>query len=117
MTGRDDPVQAEIRSRLAVSRHELSRLFDPPPRDSEQGSRTDDHGDPFFPRSRTMKMLMGGRGLGMLAALAGGLFIARPGLALRLLRRLPTGTVVRMVLAKSLGAWREGKNGRGSRPR
>jgi hypothetical protein len=64
-----------------------------------------------------MQMLMGGRGLGVLGALAGGLFIARPGLALRLLRLLPTGTVARMLLAKSLGAWREGKNHRGDAPR
>jgi hypothetical protein len=117
MTDRDEPVQAEILARLAVSRQELRRLLDPPRRESEQGSQTDGHGDNAFPRSRTMQMLMGGRGLGVLGALAGGLFIARPGLALRLLRMLPTGTVARMLLAKSLGALREGKNASGGTPR
>ena len=37
-----------------------------------------------FPRSRTMQMLMSGRGLGTLGALAAGLIVARPALALRL---------------------------------
>jgi hypothetical protein len=117
MTDRDDPVRADILARLAVSREELRRLLDPPRRESDQGPPTHDHGDGAFPRSRTMQMLMGGRGLGVLGALAGGLFIARPGLALRLLRMLPTGTVARMLLAKSLGALREGKNHRGDAPR
>jgi len=117
MTDRDDPVRADILARLAVSREELRRLLDPPRRESDQGPQTHDHGDRAFPRSRTMQMLMGGRGLGVLGALAGGLFIARPGLALRLLRMLPTGTVARMLLAKSLGALREGKNHRGDAPR
>ena len=119
MTNRDDPARAEIFARLAVSREELRRLLDPPRGESEQkqGSHIDGHGDHAFPRSRTMQMLMGGRGLGVLGALAGGLFIARPGLAFRLLRMLPTGAVARMLLAKSLGALRDGKNGEGGTPR
>ena len=117
MTDRYDPVEAEILARLAVSREELRRVLDPPPRESEQDSQTGVRGGNAFPRSRTMQMLMGGRGLGVLGALAGGLFIARPGLALRLLRMLPTGTVARMILAKSLGALRQGKNASGDTPR
>jgi hypothetical protein len=117
MTDRSNPAEAEILARLAVSREEVRRVLDPPRREPEQGLPPGDHGADGFPRSRTMQMLMGGRGLGVLGALAGGLFIARPGLALRLLRMLPTGTVARMLLAKSLGALREGKNHRGDSPR
>jgi hypothetical protein len=117
MTDRNDPARAEIRARLAVSREEIRRLLDPPRMESGEGSQPGHSGADVFPRSRTIQMLMGGRGLGVLGALAGGLFIARPGFALRLLRMLPTGTVARMLLAKSLGALREGKNGRGDAPR
>ena len=117
MTDRNDPAEAEILAKLAVSREEIRRVLDPPRREPDQGMPPGDHGADGFPRSRTMQMLMGGRGLGVLGALAGGLFIARPGLALRLLRMLPTGTVARMLLAKSLGALREGKNHRGDPPR
>jgi hypothetical protein len=117
MTDRNDPAEAEILARLAVSREDIRRLLDPPRRESDAGSPPGDRGAEVFPRSRTMQMLMGGRGLGVLGALAGGLFIARPGLALRLLRMLPTGAVARMLLAKSLGALREGKNHRGNAPR
>ena len=42
-----------------------------------------------------MQTLMSSRGLGALGVLAGGFLIARPALALRLLRLLPTGTVAR----------------------
>ena len=116
MTDRDNPTEAEILARLAVSRAEIRRLLDPPPRAAEEGSAAADHGREGFPRSRTMQMLMGGRGLGVLGALAGGLFLARPGLALKFLRMLPTGAVARMVLAKSLGALRGGKNRRDASP-
>ena len=118
MTDRDNPAEAEILARLAVSRAEIRRLLDPPPRrESAEHTRAGDTRGDTFPRSRTLQMLMGGRGLGVLGALAGGLFLARPGLALRLLRMLPTGTVARMLLAKSLGALRDGKNGPGAAPR
>jgi hypothetical protein len=109
MADRNEPAEAEILARLAVSRAEIRRLLDPPRVNSEEGSLPGHPGADVFPRSRTLRMLMGGRGLGVLGALAGGLFISRPGLAFRLLRMLPTGTVARMLLAKSLGAFREGK--------
>jgi hypothetical protein len=117
MTDRNDPAEAEILVRLAVSREEIRRVLDPPRREPDEGSPPGEAGVAGFPRSRTMQMLMGGRGLGVLGALAGGLFIARPGMALRLLRLLPAGTVARMLLAKSLGALREGRNHRGDPPR
>jgi hypothetical protein len=117
MTDRNDSAEAEILARLAASREEVRRVLDPPRREPDESSPPGEPGVAGFPRSRTMQMLMGGRGLGVLGALAGGLFIARPGMALRLLRMLPTGTVARMLLAKSLGALREGKNHRGDSPR
>ncbi len=115
MTNRDHPAEAEILARLAVSREEIRRLLDPPRRESDESQEASDPGGDAFPRSRTMQILMGGRGLGVLGAIAGGLFIARPGLALRLLRLLPTGTVARMLLAKSLGALRNGKKAPGDK--
>ncbi len=109
MTLRDEQARAEIRARLAVSREELRRLLDPPRQDSDAngsaGARAAD-GLGGFPRSRTMKVLMGSRGLGILGAVAGGLFIARPALALRLLRMLPSGAVGRMLLMKAITALR-----------
>lgn len=107
MTARDEQARAEIRARLAVSREELRRLLDPPRQESDaNGSAGAARASGEFPRSRTMKMLMGSRGLGMLGAVAGGLFIARPALALRLLRMLPSGAVGRMLLMKAIAALR-----------
>jgi hypothetical protein len=51
-----------------------------------------------------MQMLLSGRGLGTLGALAGGLLIARPALALRLLRFIPAGAVAKMLMAKAVSA-------------
>jgi len=64
------------------------------------------HGDHpgGFPRSRTMQILMSGRGLGTLGAAAAGLLIARPGLALRLLRILPVSAVVKTFVLRGLCA-------------
>jgi hypothetical protein len=53
-----------------------------------------------------MQMLLSGRGLGTLGAILGGLFIARPALALRLLRMLPTGAVARMLMLRAIAAMR-----------
>ena len=52
-----------------------------------------------------MKALFTGRGMGTLGALIGGLFMARPALALRLLRLIPAGTLSRMLLGKVLAAF------------
>ena len=59
-----------------------------------------------FPRSRTMQMLMSGPGLGTLGAAAAGLFIARPGLALRLLRILPVGSVAKALVLRAFAVLR-----------
>jgi hypothetical protein len=53
-----------------------------------------------------MKMILSARGAGTLGAAACGLFIARPQLALRLLRMLPTGAIGRMLLVKAISALR-----------
>jgi hypothetical protein len=104
MTDRDHEAQAEILERLAVSRQELRRVLDPPRKEPGGSVPRGDHDE--FPRSRTMQMLVSGRGLGIVGALAGGLLIARPALALRLLRMLPGGTVARMLLLRAFTALR-----------
>jgi hypothetical protein len=101
-TARDDTL-----ARLAASRAEIRRILEPPPRVSP-GDGPDSGGSATgaFPRSRTMKMLLSARGAGTLSAAACGLLIARPQLALRLLRMLPTGAIGRMLLVKAISALR-----------
>jgi hypothetical protein len=105
MTDSDAQARAEILARLAASREELRRVLDPP--------RTEPDGSPLpagqpgsFPRSRIMQMLMSRRGLGTLGAAVAGLLIARPALALRLLRMLPASAVARMLLIRAVTAMR-----------
>jgi hypothetical protein len=88
-----DSAQRETLARLAQSRAEICSLLDPPP-PSDRANESGATATGAFPRSRTMRLLMSGRGLGTVGALAGGLLLARPALALRLLvcsssRRLP----------------------------
>jgi hypothetical protein len=114
MTDRDAAARAEILARLAVSREELRRIFDPPPKEHDAGgANAGDHpGGGGFPRSRTMQMLMSGRGLGTLGAAAAGLLVARPGLALRLLRILPASAVAKTLLIRGIAALRAKQDGR-----
>jgi hypothetical protein len=93
-------------TRLAQSREELRRLLDPPLQEGAAGE-TAANGHADFPRSRTMRMLLSGRGLGTVGALAGGLLIARPALALRLLRFVPASAVTRMLMARLVSALKE----------
>ena len=104
MADRDAAARELIRSRLAQSREELRALLDPPPAAENAGGEARMNGHAGFPRSRTMQTLMSSRGLGALGALAGGLLIARPALALRLLRLIPAGTVAKMLMAKAVSA-------------
>jgi hypothetical protein len=108
MPDHDEAARLEIHSRLAASRQELSRVLDPPRREDESGVATD-YPD-GFPRSRTMRLLMSGRGLGTVGAVLGGLLLARPTLVLRLLRMLPASAVARMVLARVFSAMRAKQN-------
>ena len=100
----EDATRMEIVSKLAQSRAELLRLLDPPR--SDAGGSDMGHQGGSFPRSRTMQMLTSGKGLGTLGAMAGGLLIARPALALRLLRMLPASAVARTLLVRAFTAWR-----------
>jgi len=104
MTDRDEAARAEILARLAASREELRRALDPPREDAGAGNPT--HGGGGFPRSRTMQALVSGRGLGTIGAAAVGLLIARPGLALRLLRVLPVGAFAKTLLLRTIAALR-----------
>jgi hypothetical protein len=99
-----DPVRAQILARLAASREELRLLLDPPPGQAAGGPAPGAE-MAGFPRSRTMQMLMSGRGLGTLGAMAAGLLIARPALALRLLRVLPISAVARALLVRAMAGF------------
>jgi hypothetical protein len=103
VTDHTEAARAAILARLAQSREELRIVFEPPPNqpDADGGSR-----HTGFPRSRTIQMLMSGRGLGTLGALAAGLIAARPALALRLLRMLPATAIGRMLLLRAFTALR-----------
>jgi hypothetical protein len=109
MADHDAAARDLIRTRLAQSREELRRLLDPPPGETGGGGSAA-NGHAGFPRSRTMQMLMSSRGLGTLGALAGGLLIARPALALRLLRFVPANAVAKMLMAKAVSALRSKPN-------
>ena len=102
--------RSETLARLAASRAEIERAFEPDARTSASHSVEDgtiDDGDGgAFPRSRTMRMLLSGRGVGTLGAVLGGLAMARPRLAFRLLRMLPTGAVGRMLVVKAVAMLR-----------
>jgi hypothetical protein len=103
----DESRRNETLARLAASRAEIRQILDPPPRISTgEGADGGAPGSGAFPRSRTMKMLLSARGAGTLGAAACGLLIARPQLALRLLRMLPTGAIGRMLLVKAVSALR-----------
>lgn len=106
MTDRDDIARSETLAKLAESRQELCRLLEPQRQEFQgAGPAASDASDPF-PRSRTMQMLMSGRGLGFFAASAAGLLVARPAIALRLLRMLPTGAVARALALRAFTALR-----------
>jgi hypothetical protein len=103
MVDRDAQAKSLIHAKLVQSREELRSILDPPPGEygDSQAPRNRNGG---FPRSRTMQMLLSGRGLGTLGALAGGLLIARPALALRLLKFVPASAVAKMIMARAVGA-------------
>jgi hypothetical protein len=108
MVDPDEAARAAILARLAASREELRRVLDPPPKESDAGESNGGAAPPgVFPRSRTMQVLMSGRGLGTLGAAAAGLLVARPGLALRLLRILPAGAVAKTLLMRAIAALRD----------
>jgi hypothetical protein len=103
MMDRDAGARSQIHAKLVQSREELRAILDPPPGE-HGGAHVPGNGHAGFPRSRTMQMLMSGRGLGTMGALVGGLLIARPALALRLLRFVPASAVAKILVARAVGA-------------
>ena len=104
MTEHDAATRQLIHAKLAQSREELRLLLDPPPVENNGNGAAAVNGLGGFPRSRTMQALLSSRGLGTLGALAGGLLIARPALALRLLRLVPASAVAKMLMTKAVDA-------------
>jgi hypothetical protein len=92
---------------MAQSRAEIRQLLEPPqhPAGADQSS-AGGGARGGFPRSRTMKLLLSGRGVGTVGAVVGGLLMARPALAIRLARMIPVSAVARMLLVKGISALR-----------
>jgi hypothetical protein len=103
-TQEDLATRDALLARLAQSRAEIRRLLEPPAaaENTDAGASSSTRGG--FPRSRTMRTLMSGRGIGAIGAVAGGLLLARPALAWRLIRLLPTSAVARMAVARIVRA-------------
>jgi hypothetical protein len=117
MAQQDEAARLDTLAKLAQSRAEIRRVLEPPPRVSHGPRHRDDREEPdheaaddphagVFPRSRTMRLLMSGRGVGTVGAVVGGLIMARPALAFKLVRMLPTGAVARMLMIKAVTAFR-----------
>lgn len=94
--------------RLRQSREEIRRILDPPrpPLDGANDDVAGEYRAQGFPRSRTMRLLMSGRGIGTVGALVGGLVLARPSLAFKFIRMVPAGAVARMLVVKAIGSLR-----------
>ena len=97
----DSNARKAILDKLAQSREEMRRVLDPP-RGEPDGGDAPQNSRGEFPRSRTMRALLSSRGLGAVGALTGGLLLARPTLALRLLRMVPVSAVGKMLLARAI---------------
>jgi hypothetical protein len=102
VTDPDQAARAAVLARMALSRAEVAQILDPPPEQRAQEESSTSFG---FPRSRTMRALMSKGGLGTVGAVVGGLVLARPGLAFRLLRMVPAGAVSKMLLGKAISAF------------
>jgi hypothetical protein len=100
----DTTARRAVLDKLSKSREEIRVILDPPGGESSAG---DGPRQPEpFPRSRTMRALFSSQGIGAAGALAGGLLLARPALALRLLRLVPVSTVGKMLLARAVSGLR-----------
>ena len=105
MASEDSTERQAVLAKLAQSRAEVRQILDPP-RTEPRGDGLPPTSEGQFPRSRIMRALLSSQGLGAVGALAGGLLIARPGLALRILRMVPVGTVGKMLIARAITAMR-----------
>jgi hypothetical protein len=59
-----------------------------------------------------MRALLSSKGLGTAGALIGGLLLARPSLAMRLLRMVPAGAVGKLLLVKAMEAFKTHRESR-----
>jgi hypothetical protein len=100
-----DQAREEVLARLASSRAEIRRLLDRP-RDEDAAGIPRVRDPDAFPRSRTMRTLMSGGGLGAAGTILAGLFIARPALVWRLVRILPAGALARAGIVRVIAAMR-----------
>jgi len=115
MAHNGDASKFETLAKMAETRAEIRRLLEPRPRlfrgGADAGRPADGGADghelpEVFPRSHTMRLLMSGRGIGTVAAVVAGLVLARPALALKLLRMIPAGAVARILMQKAITALR-----------
>ncbi len=101
-------MRSDTLAKMEISRAEIRRILEPPDHAAgAEGSPEGAAGADGFPRSRTMRLLLSGRGIGTVGAMLGGLVIARPALAFKLLRMIPAGAVGRMLLIKGIAALRK----------
>jgi hypothetical protein len=98
MKDKDADKRDLVRARIALSREEYRAILEPSHGNPEAGGTV---GPATFPRSRTMRALMGKRGLGTLGALAAALLVMRPKLALKLWRMMPTRMVKRLLIGRA----------------
>jgi hypothetical protein len=111
MEDKDAASRTLILAKLSQSRAELRALLDPPRSEPGEamapGARRSE-----FPRSRTMQALLSSKGLGAAGAVVGGLLLARPALALRVLRMVPASAVGKMLLVKAMEAFKANRDSR-----
>jgi len=94
-----NPDRAEIEARLARTREELLALFQP--QIDARAAELQNPGE-VFPRSRTFRLLLSYKGLGAVGVAACGFLLARPALAMRLIRLVPVTALARMLLRRQL---------------
>ncbi len=107
MISAEQHTRASALAKLASTREELRVLFEPAVESTAGPGAPGKHAVPGFPRSRTMQMLLSGKGIGTVGALVGGVIAARPALALRLLRLVPVTAVGKLLLGKGIGLMRD----------
>jgi hypothetical protein len=98
MTAQDEEKRKLVRARLALSREQYRLILDPPRVHPEAGAAPASIAG--FPRSRTMRTLLSKSGLGTLGAVAAAILVARPRLALKVWRSLPTRMLRRLLIGR-----------------
>jgi hypothetical protein len=100
MTDRDAEKRNQVLARLGLSREEYRAILEPPHANPADGRTSASLAT--FPRSHTMRTLLGKRGLGTLSAVAAAILLARPKLALKVWRMLPARMVKRLLIGRAL---------------